>query len=72
MAGVAIGPWRPDTSRATAAARDEFPESVIATLATAPGSQIVGSSPVLVEPCEIVAVAEGGAGFMATPVPADS
>jgi hypothetical protein len=30
---------------------------------TAPGSQIVGAPPVLVEACEIVAIAEGGAGF---------
>jgi hypothetical protein len=28
-------------------------------------SQIVGSAPVLIEPCEVVAVAEGGSGFAA-------
>ena len=33
--------------------------------AESPGSQIIGSPPVLIEPCEVVAVAEGGAGFLA-------
>ena len=80
MPGLRFKTWRTVAGKwfegayvfATAEARDEFAESSFATMATAPGSQIVGSSPVLVEPCEIVAVAEGGAGFMATPVPANS
>jgi hypothetical protein len=32
---------------------------------SSPGSEIVGASPVLIEPCEIVAVAEGASGFLA-------
>ena len=31
--------------------------------------EIVGSAPVLIEPCDVVAVAEGGAGFLRRPVP---
>lgn len=49
------------------AARDAFQETFTATAAEAPGSQIVGAPPVLVEPCTIVAVAEGAAGFLAAP-----
>ncbi len=37
--------------------------------ATAPGSLLIGSSPVAYEPFEVVAVAEGGAGFTAGPGP---
>jgi len=47
--------------------RDSFQEEFTATAAASPGSQIVGSAPVLIEPCEIVAVAEGGSGFLAAP-----
>ena len=35
--------------------------------AESPGTQLVGSPPVLIEPWEVVAVAEGGAGFLAAP-----
>ena len=48
-------------------AREQFQAEFERTAAEAPGSRIVGSPPVLVEPCEIVAVAEGGAGFGASP-----
>ena len=34
---------------------------------SSPGSQLVGSAPVLIEPCEVVAVAEGASGFLAAP-----
>jgi hypothetical protein len=47
------------------AARDAFQVSFTETAAQSPGSQLVGSSPVLIEPCTIVAVAEGAAGFAA-------
>lgn len=47
----------------TAAARDGFEQSFRGTAAESPGSQIVGSAPVVIEPYEVVAVAEGGAGF---------
>jgi hypothetical protein len=47
------------------AARDAFQQGFTMTAAESPGSQLVGSAPVLIEPCTIVAVAEGGAGFAA-------
>jgi hypothetical protein len=47
--------------------RDAFQEEFTATAADSPGSAIVGSVPVLIEPCEVVAVAEGAAGFLAAP-----
>jgi hypothetical protein len=49
----------------TPAERDAFQKGFTDTAAQSPGSQIVGSPPVLIEPCEVVAVAEGGAGFHA-------
>jgi hypothetical protein len=53
----------------TAAARDEFLAAFAETAPTSPGSQIIGSAPVLMEPFEVVAVAEGGAGFAQGPGP---
>jgi hypothetical protein len=47
--------------------RAAFQEEFTAVAAESPGSQIIGSAPVLIEPCEIVAVAEGGTGFEASP-----
>lgn len=49
------------------AARDAFQTSFTATAAESPGSQLVGSAPILIEPCTIVAVAEGGSGFVVSP-----
>ena len=49
------------------AARVAFQESFTAVAAESPGSQIIGSPPVLIEPCEIVSIAEGAAGFTARP-----
>jgi hypothetical protein len=46
-------------------AREQFQEQFSADAAESPGSQIIGSSPVLIEPCDVVAVAEGAAGFRA-------
>ena len=48
-------------------ARAEFQEAFEATAAESPGSQIIGSAPILIEPCEVVAVAEGREGFLAAP-----
>jgi hypothetical protein len=48
-------------------ARREFQEMFTVGAAESPGSQIVGSSPVLIEACDIVAVAEGWDGFQASP-----
>ena len=47
--------------------RERFQEEFTAGAADSPGSRMVGSGPVLIEPCEIVAVAEGGSGFAALP-----
>lgn len=48
-------------------ARDDFQTEFAASAAESAGSKIIGSAPVLIEACEIVAVAEGGAGFLAAP-----
>ena len=48
-------------------ARAEFQATFEASAADAPGSRIIGARPELIEPCEVVAVAEGGAGFRSTP-----
>lgn len=47
------------------ATRAAFQESFAPGADTSPGSQIIGSSPVLIEECEIVSVAEGVGGFAA-------
>ncbi len=47
--------------------RAAFEREFSAAAAASPGSRLVGSPPVLIEPCEVVAVAEGGAGFLAAP-----
>ncbi len=52
---------------ATPEARAEFQETFTAGAAESPGSQIIGSSPILIEECDVVAVAEGAAGFLAAP-----
>lgn len=49
------------------AERAAFQEEFARVAAESPGSQIIGSGPVLIEACEIVAIAEGGAGFLASP-----
>ena len=47
--------------------RAEFQTTFTAGAAESPVSQIVGSEPFLIEPCDIVAVAEGWEGFTAFP-----
>jgi hypothetical protein len=44
--------------------RDSFLASFMPGEANAPGSLLIGSSPIAYEPFEVVAVAEGGAGFV--------
>ena len=51
----------------SAEARVSFEEAFLATADEAPGTRIVGAPPVLVEPWELVAVAEGWDGFVASP-----
>ena len=48
----------------TTAARDTFEQDFNAAAAESPSSQIIGSAPALIEPCEIIAVAEGASGFL--------
>jgi len=48
-------------------ARTEFQETFTAGAADSAGSRLIGSSPILIEECDIVAVAEGWDGFTAAP-----
>jgi hypothetical protein len=45
------------------AARASFQQTFTQSAAESPGSRIIGSSPILIEACDIVAVAEGAGGF---------
>ena len=73
MAGLRFKTWRMREGEwfegtyvfGDAAARDDFAASFGATAADSPGSRIIGSAPVSIEPFEVVAVAEGAAGFAA-------
>ena len=44
-------------------ARADFQRTFAQGAAESPGSQIIGSAPILIEECEVVAIAEGRAGF---------
>lgn len=50
-----------------AAARAEFQAGFAAGASDSPVSKILGRSPSLIEPCEVIAVAEGASGFEAAP-----
>jgi hypothetical protein len=73
MPGLRFKTWRLNPGEwfegcyvfATEAARVAFQEDFEAGVDDAPGTRIVGSPPVLIEPCQVVAVAEGGDGFLA-------
>ena len=75
MAGLRFKTWRMRPGEwfegcyvfATDEAREEFQRTFAAGAAESPGSQIVGSPPVLIEACDVVAVAEGWDGFVAAP-----
>jgi len=75
MAGLRFKTWRMRPGEwfegcyvfATDEARAEFQASFSETADDAPGSRLVGSGPVLIEECDVVAVAEGWEGFEATP-----
>ncbi len=74
MSGLCFKTWRARRGEwfegsyvfATDQARADFQAAFTAEAATAPGSMIVGSAPVLVEACEVVAIAEGWDGFSAS------
>ena len=73
MAGLRFKTWRMRPGEwfegtyvwDTRQARDDFRATFTATAADSPGSRLVGAAPVLIEGFEVVAVAEGGAGFAA-------
>lgn len=73
--GLAFKTWRMRPAEwfegcyvfATPEDRDAFEREFRQVAAESPGSQIVGSAPISIEACEIVAVAEGAAGFEARP-----
>lgn len=75
MAGLRFKTWRTVPGEwfegtyvfATDEARAEFQRAFAETAADAPGSRIVGAPPILVEACDVVAVAEGWDGFLAAP-----
>jgi hypothetical protein len=77
MAGLQLKVWRMHEGNwfegtyvfDTAAARDAFAAGFAEQAATAPGSVIIGSAPSTIEAYEVVAIAEGGAGFRAGPGP---
>lgn len=48
-------------------AREEFQRTFEVSAATSAGSTIVGSSPILIEACDIIAVVEGPQRFVAAP-----
>ena len=54
---------------ATAATRDDFQTTFASTAAQSPGSRLVGSPPIAIETFDVVAVAEGPAGFASGPGP---
>jgi hypothetical protein len=49
--------------------RDDFQKDFADKAAAAPGSEIIGSAPVLIERFEVVAIAEGPEGFRRGPGP---
>jgi hypothetical protein len=49
------------------ATRTSFQQTFTAGAAEAPGSQMIGSPPILIEACDVLAVAEGPEGFLAAP-----
>jgi hypothetical protein len=75
MAGLRFKTWRMRAGEwfegcyvfATDDARADFQKTFTETAAESPGSRLVGSAPILIEACDIVAVAEGWDGFLAAP-----
>ncbi len=53
----------------TARARDEFQQEFEDAAERSPGSEIIGSAPVAIEPYEVVAIAEGPQHFRRGPGP---
>ena len=74
MAGLRFKTWRQVPGEwfegcyvfATDEAREEFQRTFTAGADESPGSRIIGSAPILIEECDIVAIAEGAEGFAAS------
>jgi hypothetical protein len=74
MTGLHFKTWRARSGEwfegsyvfADDAQRGEFQRTFEAGAATSPVSRILGRAPSLIEPCEVVAVAEGEAGFQSS------
>ncbi|WP_127480032.1 hypothetical protein [Nocardioides pantholopis] len=74
LAGLRFKTWRQVPGEwfegcyvfATDEARAEFQATFAAGAADAPGSRIIGSPPILIEACDVVAIAEGWEGFVAS------
>jgi hypothetical protein len=74
LAGLRFKTWRARSGEwfegtyafADDAVRAEFQRTFEAGAPDSPVSKILGRPPILIEPCEIVAVAEGAAGFQAS------
>ena len=74
MAGLQFKTWRSVPGQwfegnyvfTSSQTRAEFQATFTQGAAESPVSQITGSSPILIEECEIVAIAEGWDGFTAT------
>jgi hypothetical protein len=77
MAGLGFKTWRMRAGEwfegnyvfADAGARAAFEETFSAAAGDSPVSQIIGSPPTLIEPCTVIAVAEGAEGFAPTSRP---
>jgi len=75
MSGLCFKTWRQVPGEwfegcyvfATTEAREEFQRTFTEGADEAPGSVIIGSAPILIEACDIVAVAEGWEGFASSP-----
>jgi hypothetical protein len=75
MTGLRFKTWRMRAGEwfegsyvfATDEARADFQKAFTETAAESPGSRLVGSAPILIEACDVVAVAEGWDGFRAAP-----
>ena len=74
MAGLRFKTWRMRRGEwfegcyvfVTDEAREQFQATFTEGAADAPGSKIIGSAPILIEECDVVAVAEGWNGFQAS------
>jgi hypothetical protein len=75
MSGLRFKTWRMRAGEwfegcyvfATDDARAGFQKAFTETAAESAGTQLVGSAPILIEACDIVAVAEGWDGFRTAP-----